>query len=71
MARKAGAMRRLDQAIQWMDVLGADRIGSVVNALKLPDNQSLWNAIEKRENDKGSALYSLGISGLFKEAFHD
>lgn len=71
LAYKASAMRRLDKAIKWMNVLGAERISSIVNALQLPDNESVWRKIEKRKEEKGSILFGMGIAGLFREVLLD
>ena len=71
LARKTGALRKLDRAVDWVKVLGAERVKTLVDQLQLPDNQTLWKAIQQRKKEKGSALYSLGVVGLFRDALLD
>lgn len=77
---KISAQRRLDRSIKWANVLGMDRIQSIVNQLQLPDNKILWKEVEKRIKQqaasfstqrKTSALYDVGIVGLFRKTLLD
>jgi len=68
---KISALRRLDQCLEWSAVLGDDRIRRIVNALNLPDSQTLWNQIIKVTDDKGSRLHAFGLVELFRDALLD
>jgi len=69
MAVKLQSLSRIDQAVNWNSLLGADQIQDIVNALSLPTTDELWNAV--KWNKKGSALYSLGLSGVLQKSLID
>ena len=71
LADKINALKRLDQAVVWMQVLGADRVQGVVDQLQLPDSQGMWAALEKAKRDGGSSLNQLGLVGLFRGVLLD
>ncbi len=75
LAQKIGAQERLDKAVKWESVLGAEEIDSLVNQLILPDSPTLWklveNKIKKKEKANASVLYNLGLAELFRPIMID
>ncbi len=71
LADKINALKRLDQSVAWMRVLGGERIQGVVDQLHLPDSRGLWEEIRKKEKEEGSSLYRLGLVGMFRDVLLD
>jgi hypothetical protein len=80
LAQKFSAQKRLDQAVAWNRVLGADKVRSIIGQLQLPDTQTLWNEIHKRMKvqdkavglkKKVSMLNEVGVVGLFRNTLLD
>jgi Tfp pilus assembly protein PilE len=69
MAAKLQSLSRIDQAVNWNSLLGVDQIQGIVNALSLPAVDELWNSVKR--NKKGSALFNLGLSGVFQKILID
>jgi len=69
MTIKQQSLSRIDQAVNWSTLLGNDKIQDIVNALKLPTTEELWNSV--KTNKKGSALYNLGLSSVFHKNMLD
>jgi len=61
------ALKKLDASVQWINILGKEKITDIVNNLDLPDNKELWNNIANKEPQTNSVLYDLGIVPLFSD----
>ncbi len=71
LADKYMAIKRIDQALIWKKVLGQERVQQIVNGLTLPGNTETWKQVEGAIGEKVSAMYSLGLHGIFKKALLD
>jgi hypothetical protein len=70
-AEKKTAMQNLDLAIEWRRILDDDWLETTVNQLQLPTNKKLLETIKLEKTENKSALYALGLTGLFREALLD
>jgi hypothetical protein len=71
LASQKSACWRLDLAVKWIDILGEEKVETIVKSLQLPDNMGVWEEVSKGERKEGSKLYQLGLTGFFKEALLD
>jgi hypothetical protein len=70
LAQKLGLLARLDRCVNWRDLVGND-VQAIVDGLNLPDNQMLWQKIDRFDPKKGSALVHYGVAPLFREELLD
>ncbi|MEJ2627855.1 MAG: hypothetical protein P8078_04800, partial [bacterium] len=63
--QKNAALKNLFASVQWINILGKEKIVDMVNNLDLPDDKELWNIIVNTKTKTNSVLYDLGIVPLF------
>jgi len=77
---KISAQQSLNRSVSWVAVLGEDRVLDIVSELQLPDNEGIWKDVADRmkkqaasfsAQGKTSALYDIGIVGLFRTQLLD
>lgn len=66
--QKKDALKRLYASVQWINILGEEKIVNIVNNLELPDNKELWKIIVNTKTQTNSVLYDLGIVPLFSDS---
>ena len=70
LSQKLGLLARLDRCVNWHGLIG-NNVTAIVDNLNLPDNQMLWQKIERFDPKKGSALVYYGVSPLFRSNLLD
>ena len=65
--QRNNALKKLDDSVKWITVLGKEKITEIVDNLDLPDSKELWNIIVNSEPKTNSVLYDLGIVPLFSD----
>lgn len=72
LAGKNAALNRLDIYVDYKALLGEEKCNAIVDALVLPDSESLWEKIKQDDPDaKGSSFFRLGVVGLFRNELLD